>query len=98
MTGRSIHETMHYLQSQVCRLRHNRGSVRLDAISLYRGQHVVLFALWEQDCLTRSELAAQPGVWPATISSTLKHRKTAGCERPARIERLYDRRWPQRPQ
>ncbi len=87
MTGRSIHETTGYLLSQVCKLRRSRGSTRLEEIGLYRGQHFVLAALWEQDGLTHSELADQLYVRPATITNALKRMETAGL-----VERRRDDR------
>jgi len=50
----------------------------LEALGLYRGQPPVLRALWEQEGLTHSELAARLNIAPATITKMLQRMEKAG--------------------
>ena len=80
---------------RVCRLFRGRMHARWDEIGLYRGQPFVLSALWEQEGITHSELAAQMHVSPATVTNTLKRMEKAGFveRRPdmedQRVSRVY---------
>ena len=85
MSQKFIQETTGYLLSQVCKLRRARGSVLLDEIGLYRGQHFILSALWEKEGITHSELAEQCHVRPATITNSLKRMEKTGL-----VERRQD--------
>ena len=88
-------ESIDFLLAQICRLHHARAHTLLEELGLYRGQPRMLFALWEQEGLTHSELAAYAHVRPATITKMLKRMEKAGfVERrsdPAdqRVSRVY---------
>jgi DNA-binding MarR family transcriptional regulator len=66
------------LLAQVCRLHYERASVRLRALGLYRGQPSLLFRLHEQDGQTLTDLAAQLGVAPATMTKMTQRMERAG--------------------
>ena len=80
---------------QVCRLHHFRAHTLFEAIGVYRGQPPVLEALWQNDGLTHSELAAQLHIRPATISRMVQRMEQAGfLERRSdpddqRVSRVY---------
>jgi DNA-binding MarR family transcriptional regulator len=66
------------LLSQISRLEHARAHELLEELGLYRGQHRILRALWEQDGLTHTELGQQAHVRPSTISTTIQRMEKAG--------------------
>jgi DNA-binding MarR family transcriptional regulator len=80
---------------QVCRLHHFRAHTLFEAIGVYRGQPPVLEALWQNDGLTHSELAAQLNIRPATVSRMVQRMEQAGFleRRPdptdQRVSRVY---------
>jgi DNA-binding MarR family transcriptional regulator len=88
-------ESMDFLFAQVCRLHHARAHTLLEELGLYRGQPPMLYALWEQEGLAHSELAARLHVRPATITKMLKRMEKAGFveRRPdledQRVSRVY---------
>jgi len=88
-------ESMDLLLAQICRLHHARAHTLLEELGLYRGQPPILFALWEREGLTHSELAARLRVKPATITKMLKRMEKAGFvqRRPdpqdQRVSRVY---------
>ncbi len=88
-------QSMDALLAQVSRLHHHRAHEHLDILGLYRGQPPVLFALWEQDGLTHSELAEKLEITPATITRMIQRMEKAGFvqRRPdakdERISRVY---------
>ena len=71
-------ESMDFLLAQVCRLHHARAHTLLEELGLYRGQPPMLHALWEQEGLTHSELAARLHVKPSTITKMIKRMEKAG--------------------
>jgi DNA-binding MarR family transcriptional regulator len=78
MIKNKTQESMDFLLVNVCHLHHSRAHQLLEAIGLYRGQPPVLFALWEQEGLTQTELAARLRVTPATITKMLQRMEKAG--------------------
>jgi MarR family transcriptional regulator, organic hydroperoxide resistance regulator len=88
-------ETLDYLLAQVSHLHHARVHQLLEDLGLYRGQPPVLFALWEQEGLTQSDLAARMENTPATVSKMLQRMEKTGfiTRRPdpndQRISRVY---------
>ena len=70
--------TLDFLLAQVCHRHHFRANTLLEAIGLYRGQPPVLFALWEQEGLTHTELAERLHNTPATITKMLQRMEKAG--------------------
>ena len=87
--------TLDFLLAQVCHHHHFRANTLLEAIGLYRGQPPVLFALWEQEGLTHTELAERLQNTPATITKMLQRMEKAGFiqRRPdasdQRVSRVY---------
>jgi DNA-binding MarR family transcriptional regulator len=84
-------ESIGVLLSQICRLEHARAHELLDDLGLYRGQHRILHALWAQDGLTHTELAARSHVRPATISTTVQRMVKVGlveCKHDPQDQRL----------
>jgi MarR family transcriptional regulator, organic hydroperoxide resistance regulator len=71
-------ENLDFLLAQVCHLHHFRANELLEALGLYRGQPPVLRALWEQEGLTHTELAARLRNTPATITKMLQRMERAG--------------------
>jgi len=88
-------EAIDYLLAQVCHLHHSRAHKLLEAIGLYRGQPLVLRALWEQEGLTHTDLAQRLHVAPATITKMLQRMENTGfvvCRPDAgdqRVSRVY---------
>jgi len=88
-------EPLDHLLAQVCRLHHSRARTLLHGLGLYRGQAPALHALWEQEGLMHSELAAQMHVTPATITKMIQRMEKAGFveRRPdpqdQRVSRVY---------
>ncbi len=78
MTSQPTLELLDVLLAQVCRLHHERASVRLRALGLYRGQPSLLFRLHEQDGQTLTDLANQVGVAPATMTKMTRRMERAG--------------------
>lgn len=78
-------ESLDFLLAQVCRLHHTRARALLEGIGLYRGQPPLLFALWEKEGRTHSELADILSVQPSTITKMLKRMERAGF-----VERRQD--------
>jgi DNA-binding MarR family transcriptional regulator len=70
--------TIDFVLAQVSHLHYHRAHELLEAIGLYRGQGQVLHALWEQEGLTQTELAARLHNTPATMSKMLQRMEAAG--------------------
>jgi DNA-binding MarR family transcriptional regulator len=71
-------QTIDHLLAQVCKLHRARAHVLLEELGLYQGQPPVLFALWQQEGLTHSELAARMNIQPATMTRMLQRMEKAG--------------------
>jgi DNA-binding MarR family transcriptional regulator len=88
-------ETLDFLFVQVARLHQARMHTLLETIGLYRGQPPMLYALWEQDGQTHSELAARLHIRPATMTKMVQRMEKTGFverrEDPAdqRLSRVY---------
>jgi DNA-binding MarR family transcriptional regulator len=70
-----------FLLAQICKLHHARAHTLLEELGLYRGQPLMLYALWEQEGLTHSELAARLQVKPATITKMINRMVKTGFVR-----------------
>jgi DNA-binding MarR family transcriptional regulator len=87
--------TLDFLLAQVCHHHHFRANTLLEALGLYRGQPPVLFALWDQEGLTHTELAERLQNTPATITKMIQRMEKAGFvqRRPdtsdQRVSRVY---------
>jgi DNA-binding MarR family transcriptional regulator len=88
-------ETLDSLMAQNCHLHHMRAHQLFEAIGLYRGQPPVLFALWEREGQTQSELAEKLRIAPATITKMLQRMEKTGFiqrkpdSEDQRISRVY---------
>ena len=85
MSQETVPESINFLLGQVCRLHYSRARTLLEELGLFRGQPPLLFALWEEEGLTHSELAEHLHVQPATITKMIKRMERAGF-----IERRQD--------
>jgi DNA-binding MarR family transcriptional regulator len=87
--------TVRRLISQASDLKHRRVHELLDELGLGRGQVFVLYALWEQDGITQSELTERLNRSPSTITKTVQRMEKAGfvkrCpdNRDERVSRVY---------
>ncbi|MDK2809676.1 MAG: MarR family transcriptional regulator, organic hydroperoxide resistance regulator [Petroclostridium sp.] len=88
-------DSLNDLFVKVTRLHHRRVVELLEELELYYGQPPVLFALWERDGLTQTELAQRRKLTPATITATLKRMEKAGWlmrrtdSEDSRVSRVY---------
>ena len=88
-------KTLDHLLAQVSRLHYQRAHAVFDKLGLYRGQPPMLFALWEQDGQTHSELAQGLGITPATTTKMIQRMEKAGFvqrqpdARDQRVSRVY---------
>lgn len=95
MFAHPMHETNTFLLNEICKSLHHRVHHRLEELGLYRGQQFMLFALWQEEGLTHSELAEHMRVSPATVSNGVKRMERAGFveRRPdptdERVSRVY---------
>ena len=88
-------ETTGYVLARTCKFLRARAHGAMEGIGLYRGQHFILHALWKNEGITHSELAARSCVQPATITNALQRMEKAGLveRRPdpedQRVSRVY---------
>ena len=85
MPQKRVSESINFLLAQVCRLHYSRARTLLEEFGLFRGQPPLLFALWEKEGRTHSELAEHLHVQPATITKMVKRMERAGF-----VERRQD--------
>jgi DNA-binding MarR family transcriptional regulator len=85
MPQKRVSESIDFLLAQVCRLHHSRARTLLEELGLFRGQPPLLFALWEEEGRTHSELAEHLHVQPATITKMIKRMERTGF-----VERRQD--------
>lgn len=68
---------------------------QLEAIGLYRGQPRLLFALWQEDGLSRKEIVDKLGIQPATVTKMVKRLennefvKSKADAKDSRVSRVY---------
>ena len=95
MAQKSITETIGYLIVQICKAHRNKAQDLLAKIELHPGQAMLLLHLWPGDGLTRSELADDLCIKPATLTNMLDRVVKAGlAERRVdaedqRVSRVY---------
>lgn len=83
------------LISRTADLKHRRAHELLDELGFYQGQAFVLYALWDEDGLTQSELTERLQRSPSTITKTVQRLEKAGfvkrCSDDAdeRVSRVY---------
>ena len=76
--GTKLERTVRRLISKASDLKHRRVHELLDELRLHRGQAFVLYALWEQDGITQSELVERLNRSPSTITKTVQRMEKAG--------------------
>jgi DNA-binding MarR family transcriptional regulator len=95
MSSPTESESIDFLLAQICRLHHVRAHTHLEALGLYHGQPPMLRALWEQEGMTHTELAARLHVQPSTMTKMVQRMEKAGfVERRSdpddqRVSRVY---------
>lgn len=95
MTKPKPPDTMDFLVANICHLHRIRADQLLEKLGLYRGQPPVLFALWDQEGLTQSELADRLQVSPPTITKMLQRMEKSGFiyrkmdPKDQRVSRVY---------
>lgn len=85
MTEKTGAESLGDLLWRIIKLHRLHAHAVLEQLGLYRGQHFVLAALWDQEGLTQSELAERTMVRPATMTASLQRMEAAGL-----VERRSD--------
>jgi len=70
--------TVRKLITQAADLKHWRMHALLDELGLHRGQVFVLYALWDTDGITQSELTERLGRSPSTITKNVQRLERAG--------------------
>ena len=78
MTHKRHPAEMDFLLANIGHLHHLRAHQLLEALGLYRGQPPVLFALWEKEGQTQTELAEHLKVAPATVTKMLQRMEKSG--------------------
>ena len=95
MKNKSHPAEMDFLLANIGHLHHQRAHQLLEGIGLYRGQPPVLFALWDQEGLTQTELCECVKISPATLTKMLQRMEKSGFiqRRPdtqdQRVTRVY---------
>jgi DNA-binding MarR family transcriptional regulator len=67
-----------HLIAKLSDLKHRRMHQLLDELGLHRGQAFVLYALWDQDGVTQSELTTRLNRSPSTVTKTVQRMEKAG--------------------
>ena len=67
-----------FLLAKICHFHHFRAHQLLEEIGLHRGQPPVLFALWDQEGLTQTELCERLKITPATVTRMLQRMEKSG--------------------
>ena len=94
-TAQDRGHTVRRCMSMVCDLKHKRVHELLDELGLYPGQTFVLYALWEQDGLTLSDITQRLSRSPSTTTKKIQRMEKAGfvVRRPddcdERVTRVY---------
>jgi DNA-binding MarR family transcriptional regulator len=78
MQNKSHPAEMDFLLANIGHLHHLRAHQLLEGIGLYRGQPPVLFALWDQEGLTQTELCARLKISAATVTKMLQRMEKSG--------------------
>ena len=90
-----LEQTIRRLISRTSDLKHRRVQDLMDELGLYQGQAFVLYALWDQDGQTQSELTERLNRSPSTITKTVQRMEKVGFvvrrsdESDERISRVY---------
>jgi len=71
-------ETLDYLLVQVCKLHRARVFALFEELGLYHGQPPMLFALWDEDGQTHTELAGRLHVQASTVTKMVQRMEKVG--------------------
>ncbi len=71
-------ESLDFLLAQVCKLHRARIHRLFEELGLYHGQPPLLFALWEHDGQTHTELAGQLHIQASTVTKMVQRMEKAG--------------------
>lgn len=88
-------ESLDFLLAQVSKLHRARVHTLFEELGLYHGQPPLLFALWDQDGQTHTELAGRLHIQASTVTKMVQRMEKAGfVERRAdpddqRVSRVY---------
>ena len=88
-------ESLDFLLAQVSKLHRGRMHTLFEELGLYHGQPPLLFALWDQDGQTHTELAGRLHIQASTVTKMVQRMEKAGfVERRAdpddqRVSRVY---------
>lgn len=77
-TEMELEQTVRRLISRTSDLKHKRVQDLMDELGLVQGQAFVLYALWDQDGQTQSELTERLSRSPSTITKTVQRMEKAG--------------------
>ncbi|MGC9396364.1 MAG: MarR family winged helix-turn-helix transcriptional regulator [Anaerolineae bacterium] len=95
MSNKEGSESLDFLLAQVCKAHRARMFTLFEDLGLYHGQPPMLFALWDQDGQTHTELAGRLHIQASTVTKMVQRMEKAGfVERrddPAdqRVSRVY---------
>ena len=88
-------ESLDFLLAQVCKAHRARMFTLFEELGLYHGQPPMLFALWDQDGQTHTELAGRLHIQASTVTKMVQRmEKTGFVERrndpdDQRVSRVY---------
>ena len=78
-------ESLDFLLAQVCKAHRARMFTLFEELGLYHGQPPMLFALWDRDGQTHTELAGRLHIQASTVTKMVQRMEKAGF-----IERRND--------
>jgi DNA-binding MarR family transcriptional regulator len=78
-------DSLGFLFGEISRLHHSRAHNFFSEKGLHRGQHRILFMLWQADGVTQREMADRLNLAPASITDALQRMEKRGF-----IERRSD--------
>ena len=78
LSDMTLRNTVGYALAHVCKLHRQRADVLLNQIGLHVGQEMILCALWDQEGVSQTELAANLLIQPATVTNALKRLEREG--------------------
>ena len=71
-------ESLDFLLAQVCKAHRARMFTLFEELGLYHGQPPMLFALWDQDGQTHTELAGRLHIQASTVTKMVQRMEKAG--------------------
>jgi len=71
-------ESLDFLLGQCCKLHRGRMFTLFEELGLYHGQPPMLFALWDEDGQTHTELAGRLHIQASTVTKMVQRMEKAG--------------------